>query len=195
MSGIVLAGDTSGTVTVAAPAVAGSNTLTLPAATDTLVGKATTDTLTNKTLSAPTITGVMTGVGSDSATTYVTSAVTLNNTSNFFSVANTGSIGASGQKWLITGNMVVKDSTGASNFSFQVIDGASTVYASGAIGTTAAGFEVNWHFSFVVSLSGAVTFTMQARDTTYTTGQAIASSAVAGATANKISYINAVRLA
>jgi hypothetical protein len=31
----------------------GSNTLTMPAATDTLVGKATTDTLTNKTLTSP----------------------------------------------------------------------------------------------------------------------------------------------
>ena len=33
----------------------GSNTLTMPAATDTLVGKATTDTLTNKTLTSPKI--------------------------------------------------------------------------------------------------------------------------------------------
>ena len=33
----------------------GSNTLTMPAATDTLVGKATTDTLTNKTLTTPII--------------------------------------------------------------------------------------------------------------------------------------------
>ena len=36
MSSVVIAGDTSGTITLAAPAVAGSNTLTLPAATDTL---------------------------------------------------------------------------------------------------------------------------------------------------------------
>jgi hypothetical protein len=48
-------GSTSGTTTVQATAIAGSTTLTLPAATDTLVGKATTDTLTNKTLTSPTI--------------------------------------------------------------------------------------------------------------------------------------------
>ncbi len=49
---VVASGSTSGTITLQAPAVAGSNTLTLPAATDTLVGKATTDILTNKTFDA-----------------------------------------------------------------------------------------------------------------------------------------------
>jgi len=48
-------GSTSGTTTVQATAIAGTTTLTLPAATDTLVGLATTDTLTNKTLTSPTI--------------------------------------------------------------------------------------------------------------------------------------------
>lgn len=42
MSSISVAGDVSGAITIAAPAVAGSGTLTLPVATDTLVGKATT---------------------------------------------------------------------------------------------------------------------------------------------------------
>ena len=47
-------GSTSGTTTVQATAVAGTNTLTLPATTsDTLVGLAATQTLTNKTLTAP----------------------------------------------------------------------------------------------------------------------------------------------
>jgi len=47
---MIYAGATSGTIILNAAAVAGSNTLTLPAATDTLVGKATTDTLTNKSI-------------------------------------------------------------------------------------------------------------------------------------------------
>ena len=56
MSSVVVSGDTSGAITISAPAVSGTNTLTLPVATDTLVGKATTDTLTNKTLTSPVLT-------------------------------------------------------------------------------------------------------------------------------------------
>jgi hypothetical protein len=67
MSSIVVAGDSSGSITIAAPAVAGSGTLTLPVATDTLIGKATTDTLTNKTLTAPTITGATITVAATAA--------------------------------------------------------------------------------------------------------------------------------
>lgn len=50
--GITFSGTSSGTTSLVATAAA-SGTITLPAATDTLVGKATTDTLTNKTLVAP----------------------------------------------------------------------------------------------------------------------------------------------
>jgi hypothetical protein len=62
MAQIVVSGDTSGSVTLSAPAVAGGSVLTLPVATDTLVGKATTDTLTNKTLTSPVINGMASSV-------------------------------------------------------------------------------------------------------------------------------------
>ena len=56
VASFAFSGSTSGTTTVQATAVAGTNTLTLPATSnDTLVGKATTDTLTNKTLTSAVI--------------------------------------------------------------------------------------------------------------------------------------------
>jgi hypothetical protein len=56
VSNLGFSGSTSGTTTLQATAIAGTNTLTLPATTsDTLVGKATTDILTNKTLTSPII--------------------------------------------------------------------------------------------------------------------------------------------
>ena len=53
---LAFSGSTSGTTTVQATAVAGTNTLSLPATTtDTLTGIAATQTLTNKTLTSPKI--------------------------------------------------------------------------------------------------------------------------------------------
>jgi hypothetical protein len=53
MSSVVIAGDTSGTITLQAPAVSGSTVITLPAATgnllaSTAVSASTTNTVTNK---------------------------------------------------------------------------------------------------------------------------------------------------
>jgi hypothetical protein len=58
MASLVVSGDTSGAITIAAPAVAGTNTLTLPASTGTLVvtGGAQTIEFAAGTVSAPSIT-------------------------------------------------------------------------------------------------------------------------------------------
>lgn len=53
MSSIIITGDTSGTLTLTAPSIAGSTTVTFPAATgnalvSTAVSSSTTNTVTNK---------------------------------------------------------------------------------------------------------------------------------------------------
>ena len=72
MASVVISGDTSGAITVSAPAVAGTNTLTLPAVTDTLTGIAATQTLTNKTLTSPTLTTPALGTPASGVMTNVT---------------------------------------------------------------------------------------------------------------------------
>ena len=112
--GATFRGSTSGATHLQATAVAGSTTLTLPAATDTLVGKATADILTNKTLTAPTITGngTIAGVFTGNVTGNVTGnadTVTTNadligpvtSTGNATAIAN-GAITTAMQKHLQT---------------------------------------------------------------------------------------------
>jgi len=127
-------GSTSGTTTLQATAVAGTNTLTLPATSnDTLVGKATTDTLTNKTLTSPVINTPKTTIdfNAQTGTTYTlviadqdklvtlsnAAAITLTIPPSVFSAGqsiNIQQIGA-GQVTLAAGSGVTITSTGATS--------------------------------------------------------------------------------
>jgi hypothetical protein len=88
MSSIVIAGDTSGSITLQAPAVSGSSVLSLPAVTDTVVGVAATQTLTNKTLTGAVMNGTL------GATTPSTGAFTSVRATSLVSTGTSQTAGA-----------------------------------------------------------------------------------------------------
>ena len=114
MANIVLTGDTSGAITVAAPAVAGTNTITLPASTGTLATTAT----------AGKILQVVSAVNSTFVTTtsssFVDTGLTLNitpsATSSKILIIMSASIGNT-SGGANTSAVIVRDSTEIETFS------------------------------------------------------------------------------
>lgn len=204
-----LIGSSSGYTTFqSANASATNYALTFPAITDTVVALTATQTLTNKTLTAPTLTtpalgtpasGVLTncsgfpGATSGNATTFLGANVTVNNTANFFSGPNTGSIGASGQVWKISAVACLLDSAGAATWEAAIFDGSAYV-ADVTFTQPAAGCTIVIPVEKVISLSGATTFTLRAKDASSTNGLILTSGAATGV-ANTASSITAVRIA
>jgi hypothetical protein len=133
-TGVNFSGSTSGTTNLLASAVA-SGTLTLPAATDTLVGRATTDTLTNKTLTAPTINGgTHTGITSLGIRSTGTGAFDL-------VVANTENL------------------TAARTLTVTVNDAARTINLGGNL-TLANAFTTSGNFGLTLTTTAATNVTL-----------------------------------
>ena len=156
MSSVVIAGDTSGTITLQAPAVSGSSVLTLP------------------------------------ATTFLASNVVLNNTANFFDGPNTGSIGASGQTWLINAYATVQDTSGVANVELAIWDGSAYI-ANLNLTLPGQNYNLQGSLSVVVSLTGATTFTLRGRDWSTVNGRMLANAGYSSIT-GKATSITAVRL-
>ena len=132
--GINFNGSSTGQTTLSASATA-SGTLTLPAATDTLVGRATTDTLTNKTLTAPTING-------GTATALTSLGIRSTGTGAFdLTIANTENLTA-GRTLTVTLN-----------------DAARTLNLGGNL-TTAAAFTTSGAFALTLTATGATNVTL-----------------------------------
>jgi len=186
-------GSTSGTTTVQATAIAGTNTLTLPATTsDTLVGKATTDTLTNKTLTSPTINTATVSnsilVGPEERTTISATAATgtinfdaltqgvlyyTSNASANFTLNVRGSSGATLNSILTTGDaitVVFLNTNGATAYYptvYQVDGSAVTPKWQGGTAPTAGNASSIDAYSLTIIKTASATFTVLASQTKF----------------------------
>jgi hypothetical protein len=150
--GALFSGSSSGTTTVAASATA-SGTLTLPAATDTLVGKATTDTLTNKRITARVVAltdGATPALNSDNGDVF-----TLTTTTNP-TIAVPSGTPTDGQKLIIRvtasgGARTMSLNTGAGGFSFGTDITALTATTSGATDYVGAIWNASTSFWNVIA--------------------------------------------
>ena len=118
MSSVILTGDTSGTLTVSAPLVAGSNTVTLPAATGTISLLAQATSVASTSGTSIDFTSIPSWA---KRVTVVFNAVSTNGTSN----------------WLIQAG------TGGTPTTTGYVSGSNQAYATGNVATTStAGFII-----------------------------------------------------
>ena len=150
-STLILAGLTSGTTTLKSGAVAGTSVITLPVATDTLVGKATTDTLTNKTFDTAgtgnsfSINGVAattnTGTGSVvRATSPTTTDLVLNGTASGTAMAATAT----------ASKLMLRDAN-ANSVSNSHLDGYTTTATAAATTTLTVASTLQQYFTGVTT--------------------------------------------
>lgn len=147
---------------------------------------------TGPTIASPTITGVMTGVGSNSATTFLGPAsVQLVTPGTVYDVINTGSIGASGQVWQITFIAAIYNTATADFIEAAIYNGSTYIanYGGYTNGTQGQCLVV----TRVVTLTGATTFTGRAKGGN--TNSYIVTTGNATLASNVSTSITAVRLA
>jgi len=146
MSSVVISGDTSGTVTVAAPAVAGSNTLTLQAATATNAINTLATAVASTSGTSIDFTNLPSWV---KRITVMYSGVSTNSTSNYLIQLGTGST------TFTTSGYVSSCRSATSTAGFLVIDAPTAAsLISGAVTLTNLGSNT-WVSSGVLQISGS----------------------------------------
>lgn len=143
------------------------------------------------TITSPTISGVMTGIGSQSVMTYLTVSVSMPSANTWYLGPNTGTIGAVGQTqtWLVVASGQIT-AGGQAYGEIQLYDGTTQYSAQGTVFTFA-----NWYAigtgAAVVTFTGTKTFYLRAASNV-TNSTLIAAS---GYSNPGPTYIYAVRLA
>ena len=161
MSSVVISGNTSGTITLDAPAVAGTTTLTLPATTGNIVTDSATQTLTNKTLTSPAIDGTPTGVGVLTSGTAVAS--TSGTSIDFTSIPSWVkriTVMFAGVSTNGTSVMLIQlgDSGGIENTGYLGAGSTATVYANYTAGFGLSGTQAAarvYHGGLTINLIGS----------------------------------------
>ena len=162
MANIVLTGDTSGAITVAAPAVAGSNTITLPASTGTII----TDT-------SPKTGNILQVVSVTKDTSFTTTSTSFTDITGL-SVAITPS--ATSSKILVLMNVATSNTTSTAITMTQLVrdSTAISIGASGETGEPCTGYtaqagydmgQVAVQYLDSPSTTSATTYKLQLRTT------------------------------
>jgi hypothetical protein len=152
LTSATFAGSTSGTTQILSGATAGTSVLTLPVATDTLVGKATTDTFTNKTfntagtgnvfqingtgITAVTGTGSVVLSSSPTLVTPVLGAATATSINGLTISSSTGTLSIANGKTLTASNTLTFTGTDTSSVAFGA--GGTVAYVANKLSVFAA---------------------------------------------------------
>ena len=133
MASIKLTGDSSGVITVSAPAAAGTNTLTLPATTGTILD-------TNSALVSSKLTGALPSIDGSALTGISSGGLTLLATANTTSgtSVSSGTLDLSGYKQVWTDMYSVGPAVNGGFLQFQPNGGTATYYVDGTVSTTQA---------------------------------------------------------
>ena len=160
MANIVLTGDTSGSITVAAPAVAGTNTLTLPASTGTII----TDTAPKTGNILQVVQTVKSDIFTTTSNTFVdvtgfNATITPSSTSSKILILATTSVSTSSSAGLIPFNLLRGSTNLCQPDTTPLFNGTTAAFAQAASAITPA--TINFLDS--PSTTSATTYKIQLR--------------------------------
>lgn len=171
-----------------APSSVATMTATVGGGVPTPPNNTTTFLRGDGTFAAVTFPGATSGTG----TTFLQSDVALS-VGVYGNGPNTGSIGASGQAWLLMATATLNDSSGLAIFQLGILSSTLSAFvANPRFVLPAANDQMTVSFAVVVTLSAATTFTLQAKDES--SGSGVLQTTGGADTAHLATSITAVRI-